>query len=280
MGYLPRDLLMSQGFVRRAGEKLARAWRRNCAARPPLLVGVATLNPADMGRPLFNSAVLLQDGARGAGVPQDAAAHLRRVRRGPLLRAGRANRRSWSWAAGAWASASAKTSGTTAISGSAGATTRTRSKCWRRPARRPSSTSRHRRSPWASSSCARRCWATWRGNTVCRVAIVNQVGGNDDLIFDGHSGAFDAQGRMFARARGFARTSSWSTLAPRHAEPSPRKISSRKPRSGPRWCWACAITLARRGFARCCWACPAASTRRSRPRSRPMRWAPRTCWAC
>ena len=35
------------------------------------------------------------------------------------------------------------------------------------------------------------------------VAIVNQVGGNDDLIFDGRSGAFDAQGRMFARAKGF-----------------------------------------------------------------------------
>ena len=35
------------------------------------------------------------------------------------------------------------------------------------------------------------------------LVIVNQVGGNDDLIFDGHSAAFDAQGRMFARARGF-----------------------------------------------------------------------------
>jgi NAD+ synthase/NAD+ synthase (glutamine-hydrolysing) len=29
------------------------------------------------------------------------------------------------------------------------------------------------------------------------------VGGNDDLIFDGHSAAFDAEGRMFARAKGF-----------------------------------------------------------------------------
>jgi len=35
------------------------------------------------------------------------------------------------------------------------------------------------------------------------VAIVGQAGGNDDLIFDGHSGAYDAQGRMFARAKGF-----------------------------------------------------------------------------
>jgi NAD+ synthetase len=35
------------------------------------------------------------------------------------------------------------------------------------------------------------------------VAIVNQVGANDDLIFDGRSAAFDAQGKLFARAKGF-----------------------------------------------------------------------------
>ncbi len=35
------------------------------------------------------------------------------------------------------------------------------------------------------------------------LVFVNQVGGDDDLIFDGRSGAFDAQGRLFARARGF-----------------------------------------------------------------------------
>ena len=35
------------------------------------------------------------------------------------------------------------------------------------------------------------------------LACVNQVGGNDDLIFDGRSCAFDSQGRMFARLKGF-----------------------------------------------------------------------------
>src|SRR5262249_6992907 len=34
--------------------------------------------------------------------------------------------------------------------------------------------------------------------------ITNQVGANDDLIFDGRSAAFDERGRLFARARGFA----------------------------------------------------------------------------
>jgi len=35
------------------------------------------------------------------------------------------------------------------------------------------------------------------------VAIIAQVGANDDLIFDGRSAAFDADGRLFARAKGF-----------------------------------------------------------------------------
>src|SRR5439155_8371944 len=35
------------------------------------------------------------------------------------------------------------------------------------------------------------------------MAICNQVGANDDLIFDGRSAGFDAEGRLFARARGF-----------------------------------------------------------------------------
>jgi NAD+ synthetase len=36
------------------------------------------------------------------------------------------------------------------------------------------------------------------------LVFVNQVGGNDDLIFDGRSCAFDAKGRLLARAAAFA----------------------------------------------------------------------------
>src|SRR5205823_3119038 len=64
MGYLPRDLLMNQGFVRRGCAQLA-SIARELRDAPPLLVGVATPNPSDVGRPLFNSAVLLKDGAVG-----------------------------------------------------------------------------------------------------------------------------------------------------------------------------------------------------------------------
>ena len=36
------------------------------------------------------------------------------------------------------------------------------------------------------------------------LVYVNQAGGNDDLIYDGRSCAFDARGRLIARAKGFA----------------------------------------------------------------------------
>jgi NAD+ synthase/NAD+ synthase (glutamine-hydrolysing) len=58
------------------------------------------------------------------------------------------------------------------------------------------------------------------------VVIVGQAGGDDDLIFDGHSAAFDAEGRMFARAQGFSEdvtvvdlAKSTGTIAPADFEP-------------------------------------------------------------
>src|SRR5215471_13646401 len=54
MGYLPRDLLMSRGFVERSCHALT-AIAAELKNAPAVLVGVATPNPADMGRPLFNS---------------------------------------------------------------------------------------------------------------------------------------------------------------------------------------------------------------------------------
>jgi NAD+ synthase/NAD+ synthase (glutamine-hydrolysing) len=64
LGYLPRDLLMREGFIRR-GEQTLAAMARQLADAPPLLVGTATLNPCDVGRPLFNSAVLIEGGSVG-----------------------------------------------------------------------------------------------------------------------------------------------------------------------------------------------------------------------
>ena len=62
LGYPPRDLLLSQSFV-------ARSWvvcdelARTLAAGPPLLLGLAQANTSPVGRPLYNAAALLARGA-------------------------------------------------------------------------------------------------------------------------------------------------------------------------------------------------------------------------
>src|SRR5947207_3370168 len=61
VGYLPRDLLLSAGFVNRSWhhlDELAEA----LAGEPPVLVGLPEPNPSDEGRPLFNAAALLSGG--------------------------------------------------------------------------------------------------------------------------------------------------------------------------------------------------------------------------
>jgi NAD+ synthase (glutamine-hydrolysing) len=62
LGYPPRDLLLSQSFIAQSWavcEDLA----RTIAAGPPLLLGLAEANPGAVGRPLYNAAALLAGGA-------------------------------------------------------------------------------------------------------------------------------------------------------------------------------------------------------------------------
>jgi NAD+ synthase (glutamine-hydrolysing) len=61
LGYLPRDLLLNNGFIRRSWEVL-RQLAADLADAPPVLVGLAEPNGQSEGRPLFNSAALLRDG--------------------------------------------------------------------------------------------------------------------------------------------------------------------------------------------------------------------------
>jgi NAD+ synthase/NAD+ synthase (glutamine-hydrolysing) len=61
VGYLPRDLLLSEGFVGRSWEQL-RMLARELADGPPTLVGLPEPNPSDEGRALFNSAALIRGG--------------------------------------------------------------------------------------------------------------------------------------------------------------------------------------------------------------------------
>jgi NAD+ synthase/NAD+ synthase (glutamine-hydrolysing) len=201
MGYLPRDLLMNRGFVRRA-DAMIDGLAAELKGAPPALIGVATPNPRDMGRPLFNSAVLLKDGAAGPVFHKtllptyDVFDEDRYFEpgAGPQIldlggwRLGISicedvwnDRDFWSRQryhpdpieglakAGAQAivnlSASPFTVGKQLV----------RERMLRHLARKYG----------------------------LPVAYVNQVGGDDDLIFDGRSGVFDAQGRVSARAKGF-----------------------------------------------------------------------------
>lgn len=61
LGYPPRDLLLHADFVRESC-KVARLLAADLADAPPVLVGMATQNPSEVGRPLFNSAVLMRNG--------------------------------------------------------------------------------------------------------------------------------------------------------------------------------------------------------------------------
>jgi len=202
MGYLPRDLLMSQGFVRRAGEKMV-CMARELRGSAPLLVGAATLNPAAIGRPLFNSAVLLRDGEVGPAFHKmllptydvfDEDRYFEPAAEPQILELN-------GWRLGisicedVWNDRD----------------------FWERP--------RYHRDPievlaQAGAQAVINLSASpfTVGKQLLRermlshmarkyglpLAIAGQVGGDDDLIFDGYSAAFDAEGRMFARARGFS----------------------------------------------------------------------------
>ena len=201
MGYLPRDLLMSAGFVRRGCEMLSQI-ARELRHAPPLLVGVATPNPSDVGRPLFNSAVLLKDGAVGQAFHKsllptydvfDEDRYFEPYQ-GVQILEWNGRRLGISICEDVWNDRD----------------------FWKRR--------RYHQDPiealveaGAQSIINLSASPFTVGKQTLReqmlghmaqkyglpVAIINQVGANDDLIFDGRSSAFDAEGRLFARAKGF-----------------------------------------------------------------------------
>jgi len=61
-GYLPRDLLLNAGFVHRCWDAVA-SLAQTLSNGPAVLVGVPEPNTSSEGRPLFNAAVLLKNGA-------------------------------------------------------------------------------------------------------------------------------------------------------------------------------------------------------------------------
>jgi NAD+ synthase (glutamine-hydrolysing) len=202
VGYLPRDLLLSADFARRSWEEL-QALARTLASGPPTLVGLPEPNPSDEGRPLFNTAALIRDGRvdrrfRKSLLPTydvfDEDRYFEPFQGPQILEiAGRRlgisicedvwnDRDFWKRrryhhdpieelaAAGAHAIVNLSAS--------------------------PFTAGKHRLREQMLGSLARRHRVP--------VVYVNQYGGNDDLVFDGRSCAFDAQGAAIARGLPFA----------------------------------------------------------------------------
>src|SRR6266508_2100620 len=201
VGYLPRDLLLSAGFVRRSWDALAEL-AGDTSDLPPVLVGLPETNPSDEGRPLFNSAVLLREGRmdqrfRKALLPTydvfDEDRYFEPFHGPQILELG--NRRIgisicediWNdrdfWKRRRYHHdpiTELSRAGADAIV-NLSASPFTAGKHARREAMLGSMAQKHR----------------------IPVAYVNQYGGNDDLVFDGRSCAFDANGVPFARGRSF-----------------------------------------------------------------------------
>ncbi len=107
------------------------------------------------------------------------------------------------------------------------------------------------------------------------IAMVNQLGGNDQLLFDGSSFVVNAAGQTVARAASFR-----DDLLLFDTQPplslSSRGTTTKSPASTTLWRWACATTCANAASAARLSASAAASILRSPPRSRLTPWARKT----
>jgi NAD+ synthase (glutamine-hydrolysing) len=201
VGYLPRDLLLSESFVRHSWDAVT-ALAVELARLPPVLVGLPEPNPSDEGRPLYNTAVLLRDGRveqrfRKALLPTydvfDEDRYFEPFR-GPQILDLCGRRLGISICEDVWNDRD----------------------FWKRRryhhdpidelmhadaqvivnmSASPFSVGKYRLREEMLGSLARKHRAP--------VVYVNQFGGNDDLVFDGRSCAFAADGAPIARGRSF-----------------------------------------------------------------------------
>src|SRR3954468_6620998 len=201
VGYLPRDLLLSSGFVQRSWEALE-SLARDAADLPPVLVGLPEPNPSDEGRPLFNSAVLLRGGRveqrfRKALLPTydvfDEDRYFEPYHGAQLLDIA-GTRIGISICEDIWNDRDfwkrrryhhdpidelAEAGATLVVNMSAS----------------PFTAGKHQRREEMLSSMALK--------HRLPIGYVNQFGGNDDLVFDGRSSVFGATGAAVARGRSF-----------------------------------------------------------------------------
>ena len=201
MGYPPRDLLLNRTFINKAHEKITQvsAVLTEC---PPALVGIATPNHLGQGRPLFNSAVLLKEGKVVATFhksllptydvfdedryfepsPEFGNLNLNENKIGITICEDIWNDKTF-WSARRYTSDPVEGLVNQGVDFIVNISA----------------------SPFTIGK--QRIREAMLGNMANKYQIpilyVNQVGGNDDLVFDGRSCVFDSKGRMIARGKPF-----------------------------------------------------------------------------
>jgi NAD+ synthase/NAD+ synthase (glutamine-hydrolysing) len=201
VGYLPRDLLLSMGFVERAWDELERL-ARDLDGGPPTLVGLPEPNPSDEGRPLFNSAALVRDGLVGQRFRKSLLPtydvfdedryfepvhgvqifELEGRRIGVTICEDVWNDRDF------WKRRRYHEDPVEVLAGAGAEIIVNLSAS-------PFTAGKHQRREEMLGAMARKHGVP--------LAYVNQFGGNDDLVFDGRSCAFDRRGAPIARGRSF-----------------------------------------------------------------------------
>ena len=202
LGYPPRDLLLGRSFVAR-GRDVCDDLARRLSGGPPLLLGLAEPNEGATGRPLYNAAALLADGAvrqvfRKTLLPTydvfDEDRYFEPAT-GPQILPWGDRRLGVTVCEDIWNDRD----------------------FWRRPryhsdpvddlvAAGATCVVNMSASPFTIGKQQHReamLGAIARKHRV-PVVYVNQVGGSDELVFDGRSCAFAADGRLVARAAAFA----------------------------------------------------------------------------
>ncbi|MEW6718171.1 MAG: NAD+ synthase [Chloroflexota bacterium] len=201
LGYLPRDLLLNGNFVQRSWDVLHKL-AEELAGAPPVLVGLAEPNDGDIGRPLFNTAALLRGGRveecfRKTLLPTydvfDEDRYFEPARGPQILELD-------GWRLGIsicediwndrdfWQRRRYHTDPVEEL-------TQAGAQAVINLSASPFTVGKQKLREAMLSNTARR--------HQMPILYVNQVGGNDDLVFDGRSCAFDHSGDLIARAVGF-----------------------------------------------------------------------------
>jgi NAD+ synthase (glutamine-hydrolysing) len=201
LGYPPRDLLLNEDFIKRSWDVLE-GLAQELKGAVPVLVGLAEPDPADVGRPLFNSAALLRQGNvvrtfHKTLLPTydvfDEDRYFEPACKPQILELGEA-RLGISICEDIWNDRD----------------------FWRRRRYHTDPIEELVKSgveavinlsasPFTAGKQIHReaMLASMARKYEVPFVYVNQVGGNDDLVFDGRSCAFGSDGRLFARGKGF-----------------------------------------------------------------------------